>query len=349
MNPLNVLTSFPHGVAVFDRRMNALFVNPAFREIFNISAPRDGSAAEIFAGSPEVTPHIERLLTEGQSYINHDFPLGGEDGKKTVALSIHTIDYGERETGACVVARENAWKNEMQNEREKEEKMAMLSMITAGLAHEIKNPLSGIRGAAQLMGKENESLEEYCKLIITETDRINSLVGELMDIGRERRQKRVSVNIHRILDDILFLREAGLTKKGIKTVRDYDPSLPSITAEGDRLKQTFINLIKNAEETMGKGGELRIRTRTALEPAPTVHPKAKKGMMMSVEISDTGKGIPPEVARHLFTPFNTGKKHGTGLGLVISLKIVRDHGGVLTLENNATGTGATARVLLPFS
>ncbi len=347
MNPLNVLISFPHAIAVFDRGMKALFINPAFREIFNIPTSQDRDAEGIFAANPDITGHLGRLFAEGLSYINHDFTVGGT--KRGVALSIHNIDYGHSETGACVVAQENVGKNEIQNELKKEEKIEMLSMITAGLAHEIKNPLSGIRGAAQLIGKDNESLGEYCKLIIDETDRINSLVGELMDIGRVRKQKLAKENIHRILEDVLLLQEAFLAKRGIKLVRDYDPSLPQTIMEADRLKQTFINLVKNAVESSDKGGELRIRTRTALEPAPNTQPRAKKGMMMSIEISDTGKGISPEVAKHLFTPFNTSKRHGTGLGLVISLKIVQDHGGVLTLENNATGSGATARVLLPLS
>lgn len=347
-NPLNVLVSFPYGVAVFAQNLAPVFMNPAFRETFAVPAGGAPRAPELFARrAPEVTAHIERLFREGMSYLNHDFPLADETGKRTIALAVHTIDYGEHVTGACVVAQETPGKKELHREFEKEEKMAMLSMITAGLAHEIKNPLSGIRGAAQLIGKEHGALAEYCSLIINETDRINSLVTELMDMGRGRKLAMESTNIHRLLDDIILLQQAVFKRKKIELVRDYDPSLPPVNIDPGRIKQTILNLVKNAVEA-GGGGVLRIRTRTALDPTATINPRQKKGMMMAVEIIDDGKGISPEAAKNLFTPFNTTKTHGTGLGLVLSLKIARDHGGALTLQNNPGGRGATARLLLPL-
>lgn len=346
-NPLNVLVSFPYGVAVFDHTLAPVFMNPAFRETFGVPAGGAPRAPELFANrAPEVTAHVERLFREGMSYLNHDFPLTDGTGKRTIALAVHTIDYGGHVTGACVVAQETPGKKELHREFEKEEKMAMLSMITAGLAHEIKNPLSGIRGAAQLIGKEHGALAEYCSLIINETDRINSLVTELMDMGRGRQLAMETTNIHRLLDDIILLQKAVFKRKKIEVVRDYDPSLPPVNIDPGRIKQTILNLVKNAVEA--GGGVLRIRTRTALDPTATINPRQKKGMMMAVEIIDGGKGISPEAAKNLFTPFNTTKTHGTGLGLVLSLKIARDHGGALTLHNNPGGRGATARLLLPL-
>ncbi len=347
-NPLNVLVSFPYGVAVFDQQLTPVFMNPAFRETFGVPAGSAPHAPELFAArAPEVTMHIERLFRDGMSYLNHDFPLAAGNEKRTIALAVHTIDYGQHITGACVVAQDTPGKKELHREFEKEEKMAMLSMITAGLAHEIKNPLSGIRGAAQLMGKENEALAEYCSLIINETDRINSLVTELMDMGRGRKLAMEKINIHRLLDDVILLQQTVFRQKKIELVRDYDPSLPTVNIDPARIKQTILNLVKNAVEA-GGGGVLRIRTRTALDPTATINPRHKKGMMMAVDIIDDGKGISPEAAKNLFTPFNTTKTHGTGLGLVLSLKIARDHGGSLTLTNNPGGKGATARLLLPL-
>ncbi|MBI5636690.1 MAG: hypothetical protein HZA03_01835 [Nitrospinae bacterium] len=348
-NPLNVLVSFPYGVAVFAQNLEPVFMNPAFRETFGVPAGGTPAAPELFASrAPEVTIHIERLFREGMSYLNHDFALMGEAEKRTIALAVHTIDYGQSATGACVVAQDTPGKKELHSEFEKEEKMAMLSMITAGLAHEIKNPLSGIRGAAQLIGKEHGALAEYCSLIINETDRINSLVTELMDMGRGRKLTMETTNIHRLLDDVILLQQAVFKRKKIDLVRDYDPSLPPINIDPGRITQTILNLVKNAVEATSGGGVMRIRTRTALDPTATINPRQKKGMMMAVEIVDSGKGISPEAAKNLFTPFNTTKTHGTGLGLVLSLKIARDHGGALTLHNNPGGRGATARLLLPL-
>lgn len=346
MNPLNILLSFPFGVAVFDRDQRAVFINPAFGETFGISA--GGGAPGLLEKAPAIADHLERLFSQGTSYVNHDFPLGDPGGGRTITLSIHAVDYGGPRTGACIVARESPGRDELNREFEKEGKLEALSMITAGLAHEIKNPLSGIRGAAQLIGKEHKSLEEYSRLIIAETDRINGLVGELLEMGGARKRKQARTNVHRILDDILALRETVHRKGKVEVLRDYDPSLPPIMADADRLKQTFVNLIKNAAEAMPGGGPLRVRTRTAIGPPPAVGPNARRGMMMSVEIIDAGKGLDPRAAKNLFTPFNSTKSRGTGLGLVLSLKAVRDHGGVLTLENNPSGRGAVARVLLPI-
>ncbi|MBI3580832.1 MAG: PAS domain-containing protein [Nitrospinae bacterium] len=293
MNPLSILTTLPHGVAVFDPNMRVVFVNHSFCEMFNASASPGVSAQELFSRTPEVVRQIRALFVEGKTYVNHEFdPSGGKGGAMT--LRVHSVDYGEAGPGACVICQSDEGKRELQTEFEKEDKMTMLSMITAGLAHEIKNPLSGIKGAAQLISKESGEFAELCRLIINETDRINSLVNEMTDAEKPAGRRRTRVNIHRILDDILILQKAGLDRRKISVVRDYDPSLPPLTVCEDRLKTT------------------------------------------------------PEVLKHLFTPFNTGKKHGTGLGLVISLKIVRDHGGTLTLENNPSGRGAVARVLLPL-
>ncbi len=347
MNPLSILTTFPHGVAVFDANMRVVFINHSFREMFNASASPGVSAEALFSRTPEVVRQIRALFEEGKTFVNHEFnPGGGEGGAMT--LYVHSVDYGEAAQGACVICQSDEGKRELRTEFEKEDKMTMLSMITAGLAHEIKNPLSGIKGAAQLISKESGAFAELCRLIITETDRINSLVNEMTDAEKPAGRRKARVNIHKVLDDILILQKPGLDRRKISVVRDYDPSLPPVTIFEDRLKQTFINLIKNAVEATGRNGELRVRTRTSLDQTPTIGPRAGRGMMMSVEIMDSGKGVAIEVLKHLFTPFNTGKKHGTGLGLVISLKIVRDHGGTLTLENNPSGRGAVARVLLPL-
>lgn len=347
MNPLNILATFPHGVAVFNVDMRAVFINTAFCEMFNMSVAPGVSAGELFSRTPDVTRHIKTLFAEGKTHVNHDFSPDGS-ASKAMALYVYSVDYGDPERGACVICQADEGKRELQSEFEKEDKMAMLSMITAGLAHEIKNPLSGIKGAAQLISRESSVHADLCNLIVNETDRINSLVNELMDVKKAGGQKRKKTNIHKILDEILILCQPDLARRKIAVVRDFDPSLPELTVSENRLKQTFINLINNATEATGQQGELRVRTRMSLDQTPTIHRKGEGGMMMSVEIIDSGKGLDPEILKHLFTPFNTSKKQGTGLGLVISLKIVRDHGGTLVLENNPSGKGAVARVLLPL-
>lgn len=351
MNALSVLLSHPDGISVFDNKMRTVFINPAFSEILKLSGTScEGKPAEdIFAYAPEIIELLTSFFRDGVGYHNHDFVIEAPRNKKIpVELTISPIDYGQNETGACVILRSNIGKRELHSEIEKEGKIAIMSMMAAGLAHEIKNPLSGIKGAAQLIIREKKDPTNFCQMIVKEADRINSLVNELLTLGSETSPKRVKVNIHEILNETLAMQEPLLPGKGITAIRDYDPSLPEIKADPDKLKQVFLNLTKNAIEIMDKGGELRIKTRMVLDPTPT-HVSKGSRRMLSIEVIDSGKGIDPKVARHLFTPFNTNRRQGTGLGLFLSLKIIKDHGGTLTLENRRDGKGANARAILPLS
>ena len=349
MNPLKILLSFPYGIAIFDSRLTSVFINSSFCEIFKLSPGQAGEDARSFlSDNPELLHHLELFFRDGVGFLDHDFTIKtGEKENASIELAVNHIDFGKAEPGACVTVRSNVGRQELNSELEKEEKISMLAMMAAGLAHEIKNPLGGIKGAAQLIGRENKDLGEYTGMIVRETERINSLVSELLTLGKGKEQKSVKLNIHQLLDDTLFLQKASFDQKAIKVRRDYDPSLPNLKGQPDRLKQLFINLIKNGVEMMEGGGELRIRTRTVLDPAPTPL-KTRKKMMMAVEVIDSGTGIDPKIARQLFTPFNSSKSGGTGLGLVLSLKIARDHGGTLTLHNNKNAPGAMARVILPM-
>ena len=334
---------------MIDRHFKVLFVNPAFFENFKIPPSRGKEGAQLlFTDNPMIITQLELFFREGKGFLDHDFTVvTGEPGNASVELAINHIDYGQNDTGACVTVRSNIGRQELHNEQEKSEKISMLAMMSAGLAHEIKNPLGGIKGAAQLIAREYGDRDNYCKMIVSETDRINSLVIELLSLGREKESAPVSLNIHQVLDETLLVQKTILDKKSVKLIRDYDPSLPMLKGTPDRLKQLFINLIKNSVEMMENGGELRLRTRAVLGPAPTPL-KGKKKVMMAVEVIDSGTGIDTEVEKQLFTPFITTKKEGTGLGLVLSLKIAGDHGGTLTLQNNKNKNGATARVILPI-
>jgi two-component system nitrogen regulation sensor histidine kinase GlnL len=357
-----VLLSHPDGVAVFNRDLDLLFINPAMEAILatlpSAAAGRKTiGAKDMFPSSEEITSRLEEFISGGLSYLNHDYIMKIA-GKRDIHIevTISETDYGGDSNGAILILRPTERKNELSQEVEKERKIDTLSLMAAGLAHEIRNPLGGIRGAAQLIGQKQPDLCKYSDLIVNESDRISSLVGELLDLGGVRKPAQKRFNIHKVLDDTIKLMEPVYAGKKLEIIRDYDPSLPELTGDPDRLKQVFINLSKNASEEMGKGGTLRVKTRTSLDPAAAHESSArrKKRTMMSIEFIDNGPGIPEKIAKNLFTPFNTDKKGGIGLGLVISLKIVMDHGGTLILENTRGGQspretcGATARVVIPI-
>jgi two-component system nitrogen regulation sensor histidine kinase GlnL len=224
------------------------------------------------------------------------------------------------------------------------------SGLAAVLAHEIKNPLSGIRGAAQLLepGLEDED-RALAQLICTETDRIRNLVDRMEVFGDERPVAVESVNIHQVLDHVKRLAETGFAD-GIRIGVDYDPSLPPLAGSRDKLIQAFLNLVKNAAEAIQEGREPgRITLRTAFRPGVRLGMPgsgARVSLPMMIEVEDNGPGIQEELKPHLFDPFVTTKRTGTGLGLALVAKIIGDHGGVIECESVPKQT--VFRVLLPL-
>jgi two-component system nitrogen regulation sensor histidine kinase GlnL len=225
-----------------------------------------------------------------------------------------------------------------------------VSGMAAVLAHEIKNPLSGIRGAAQLLepGLRDED-RALTQLICAETDRIRNLVDRMEVFGDERPLDTEPVNIHQILDHVKRLAETGFTD-GASISVDYDPSLPPLPANRDKLIQAFLNLVKNAAEAIQETREPgRILLRTAFRPGMRLSVRgsgARVSLPLMIEVEDSGPGIPEGLKPQLFDPFVTTKRKGTGLGLALVAKIIDDHGGVIECESAPKRT--IFRVLLPL-
>ncbi len=227
------------------------------------------------------------------------------------------------------------------------DRLAVLGEMSAGLAHEIRNPLGAIKGAAQYLDPNavGEDAAEFLDIIIEEVDRLNKVVDQFLDYARPFQVKHEPTDINKVVDHTIKLVAPGLAEKSIELDVDLASDLPLMEANEQQLTQVFLNLINNALEAMPDGGTLKIRTGLRKPvPVPWLRP-SKRATSVHVEITDTGAGIEPETQGRIFVPFFTTKERGTGLGLAISQRIAENHGGEIRIRSKK-GEGSTFLVVL---
>jgi two-component system nitrogen regulation sensor histidine kinase GlnL len=244
---------------------------------------------------------------------------------------------------------------DLTNVRELEEavrqadRLSSLGALAAGLAHEIKNPLGGIKGAAQLLElefPENEDLREYIRVMLKEVQRVNLIVEELLALASPGRLKQDKVNLHRVLSDIVLLQRRAADGLSITFGQYFDLSIPPILADEALLTQLFLNLIRNAMEAVGEGGVVKVTSRVLADYSMNQKGE-RRARMVAIDIADNGPGIAADVLEHLFTPFFTTKSKGTGLGLAICQKIVSEHRGMIKVDSEPS-RGTVFTVMLPL-
>jgi two-component system nitrogen regulation sensor histidine kinase GlnL len=258
------------------------------------------------------------------------------------------FEQGGAASGAVVVLRDRTIQQSLQNWVAERERLDAFGEIAAGIAHEVRNPLGGIRGAAEILAARagDARARDAAELIVREVDRIATLVDDLMIFKQGGDLLQAPLNIHRVLDDVLDLLSLDPLGAGVKLVREFDPSIPEILGDADRLVQVFLNLGRNALQALDGEGRLLIETRTTLDHRlGTAAGPRLPGVVVSLE--DDGPGIPPELRAKVTTPFFTTRRGGTGLGLAVAGHWVARHGGTLRIAD-APGGGTRVRVALPL-
>ncbi len=347
-----VLGVLPHAVLVVIPDGLIVDANAAAETFFDMSRAmlmRHRLADIVPFGSP-LLGLIEQVADRGTAVNEYRVDLGTPKLGPDRVVDIHVSPMGERAPTMMVLLQERSIADKFDRQLTHRGAARSVSALAAMLAHEIKNPLSGIRGAAQLLetavGDEDRALT---RLICEETDRIVKLVDRMEAFSDVRPPERESVNIHAVLDHVKRVAQAGFGRH-IRFTENYDPSLPPVNANRDQLVQVFLNLVKNAAEALGPDSiEGAIELSTAFRPGVRMRvPGSARPVSLPLEfcVRDNGPGVPADIAAHLFDPFVTTKTSGTGLGLALVAKLIGDHGGTVEYESHPRRT--TFRVLMPM-
>lgn len=349
VDPTGVLNAIASAVVVANRDGKIKFVNQATEQLFNTSSSvlcRSDLTDFIPADSP-VFSLIKQAIDGATLVADHNLLIESPKiGKHTVNLTVGSMP--DDSDCAVLTFEPRSIAQKIDNQLLSRNSARSVSAMAAILAHEIKNPLSGIRGAAQLLEQtSNDDDRVLTRLICDEADRIVELVDR-MEIFSDKPLERGAVNIHTVLEHVRRLAENGFGKN-LTFEEIYDPSLPPVFGNRDQLVQVFLNLIKNAGEAVDpKDGKITISTRYQHGIRLAVAGgDARVHLPLVVSVCDNGPGIPQDMRESLFDPFVTTKPTGSGLGLALVAKIINDHGGVIEVKD-VPGGGAEFQIMLPI-
>ena len=331
-------------ILLFDRDLFLRYLNPAGETMFSLSANRliGLSAKELFLNEALVKS-FEQVVGSGHPVTERELNLKLiQDSSVTADIAAIPMTDPLRDTELLVEMNQVDRVLRIAREEGLIAQTAASRALVRGLAHEIKNPLGGLRGAAQLLEREldNDELKEYTSIIIGEADRLQSLMDRML--GPRSLPQKELLNIHEVLERVRQLVEAETSEQVILRT-DYDPSIPELKADKDQLIQSFLNLLRNAVQAVGEEGTVTLRSRTLRQY--TIGQQLHK-LVVRVEIIDSGPGIDPEMKESIFLPMVTGRPEGTGLGLPIAQSLINLNNGLIECESQPGNTVFT--VLIPI-
>ncbi len=340
-----ILDGMSTGIVILESRLRLIYMNSASEMLFALSFRQAKGMVfkDLAVGTDVLVAGMRHCLQSGNPYTERELQLI-LPGNRSITVDCTVTPLQEKETTVELLVELRQVDHQLRVLRE-ENLLAQHNTsrtLLRNLAHEIKNPLGGLRGAAQLLERElaDDSLKEYTRVIIGEADRLRNLVDRML--GPTTMPVREEVNIHRLLERVrsLVLVEIG---GGIQIERDYDPSIPGLIGDPDQLIQAVLNIVRNAVQAMEGSGEILLRTR--VQRQITIGHKRHK-LVAQLDIVDNGPGIPQAIREEIFYPMITGRADGTGLGLSLAQNLVNQHGGIIECRSHPGET--TFTLLLPL-
>jgi two-component system, NtrC family, nitrogen regulation sensor histidine kinase GlnL len=338
----DILDNISTGVMALDEELRVVALNASGEALLRTSEARclGLHARKLLLDADAWVADLEQVLKDKYPLVRRGMPLTVPTGEEIqVDLSITPVP-GDA-NGSCLLVEIQAVDRLLKISREEGQLHAQEATraVIRGLAHEIKNPLGGIRGAAQLLARElpDEGLEEYTRVIIREADRLRDLVDRLL--GPRQQLELQQLNIHEVLEHVrnLILAESG---NQANLIRDYDPSLPELPGDRSQLIQVILNIMRNALQMAPLPAECTITLRTRSRRQFTIGARRHR-LVCQVDIIDNGPGVPEDLQHAIFVPMVTGRADGTGLGLSIAQAVVNRHGGLLECESEPGNTRFT--------
>ena len=323
-----ILDNLNEAILLFNNDLKLVYINTAGEILFEDSARHlIGKSAENLFGSPEKTliRDLQQSTGGNEGFVDREVTLNLYHKNTTINFSATPIQENLKEAEILVELQQVDRHLRISKEEQLLAQQNISRMLMRGFAHEIKNPLGGLRGAAQLLEFElqDNDLKEYTQIIIEEADRMKALMDKML--GPNKVPNNVALNIHEALERVRHLVQAEVTDS-IIIKADYDPSIPELKADKNQLIQAFLNIIRNAAQAIHNQGEITLRTRICRQM--TIAGKRHKHTAR-IDIIDNGTGIKPELMNQIFYPMITSRSDGTGLGLPISQSIINQYGGII--------------------